>query len=209
MSTSPAAPCRRRWRPELWSNRGWTVGATPRVGTFAFDTPSPRIGAFTSSFSASTPQFRTFAASIGTTVGNDVDFIETAPVRRVDYNAALDLRPSDRLRVSATYTSTSFARRSTGERSAFARIPRVKAEYQLARPLFVRVVSQYTATRREANVSNSLRNDVLVSYRPAPGTVFFAGYGGSLSEDDPLAFTRLRRTADAFFVKGSYVLRTL
>lgn len=198
---------------------GWTVGATPRVGTFAFDpadyqfTPSPRIGAFTTSFSASTPQFRRFNASVGTTVGNDVDFIETSRVRRVDYNAALDLRPSDRLRVSATYTSTSFARRSTGERSAFARIPRVKAEYQLARPLFVRVVSQYTATRREgfmtspASASNSLRSDVLLSYRPAPGTVFFAGYGGALSEEDPLAFSRLRRTADAFFVKGSYVLR--
>ncbi|MBA3673120.1 MAG: hypothetical protein H0W68_14010 [Gemmatimonadaceae bacterium] len=42
---------------------------------------------------------------------------------------------------------------------------------------------------------------------PEPGTVFFVGYGGSLSEDDPLAFSRLRRTGDAFFVKGSYVLR--
>ncbi|MEO8621457.1 MAG: hypothetical protein ABI625_10355, partial [bacterium] len=55
------------------------------------------------------------------------------------------------------------------------------------------------------SVSNTLRTDWLLSYRPAPGTVFFVGYGGSLSEQDPLAFTRLRRTADAFFVKGSYV----
>jgi hypothetical protein len=37
--------------------------------------------------------------------------------------------------------------------------------------------------------------------------VFFAGYGGSMSEEDPLAFQRLRRTGDAFFVKGSYVFR--
>jgi hypothetical protein len=90
----------------------------------------------------------------------------------------------------------------------------------------VRVVSQYTATRREALVdprsgevitlgpglstptsSNVLRTDWLFSYRPAPGTVFFVGYGGSMSEEDPLAFQRLRRTGDAFFVKGSYVLR--
>jgi hypothetical protein len=88
------------------------------------------------------------------------------------------------------------------------------------------VVSQYTATRREALVdprtgqvivlasgpstatsSNVLRTDWLFSYRPTPGTVFFVGYGGSMTEEDPLAFKRLTRRSDAFFVKGSYVFR--
>ena len=180
-----------------------------------------------SGFSIATPQFQKFAASASTTLGNDVDFLETSRVRRRDYNASLDLRPSDRLRVSATYVATTFVRRASNERSAIARIPRLKLEYQLARPLFVRVVSQYTATRREALVdprtgyvivlnggvssataSNTLRTDWLMSYRPAPGTVVFLGYGGSMSEPDPLAFDRLRRMSDAFFVKGSYVFRT-
>ncbi|HET9010522.1 MAG TPA: carbohydrate binding family 9 domain-containing protein [Gemmatimonadaceae bacterium] len=222
---------------QLTLRGGWSVGMTPRVGSYAFDpasyasygagfTPSDRIGAATSTFSIATPQFRKFNASASTNVGNDVDFLETSRVRRVDYSASLDLRPSERLRVNATYASTSFRRRSDGQRSAFARIPRFRMEYQLARPLFVRVVSQYTATRREALLdprtgtvivvgpapstatsSNVLRTDWLVSYRPAPGTVFFAGYGGSMSEQDPLAFQRLRRTGDAFFVKGSYVFR--
>ena len=216
---------------------GWSVGATPKVGSFAFDPanyagyaggflPSDRLAVATSTFSIATPQFRKFNASASTNVGNDVDFLETSRVRRVDYNAAVDLRPSERLRIGATYLSTSFRRRSDGQRSAFARIPRVKMEYQLARPLFVRLVSQYTATRRDALVdprtgtvivlgsgpstatsSNVLRTDWLFSYRPTPGTVFFAGYGGSMSEEDPLAFQRLRRTSDAFFVKGSYVFR--
>jgi hypothetical protein len=92
--------------------------------------------------------------------------------------------------------------------------------------VFVRVVSQYTATRREPlldprtgqvivvsgtpailSASNGLRTDWLFSYRPTPGTVFFAGYGSTLNEQDPLAFTGLRRTSDAFFVKASYVFR--
>jgi hypothetical protein len=156
-----------------------------------------------------------------------VDFLETSRVRRLDYNASLDLRPSDRLRVSATYVSSQFTRRANDERSAFQRIPRVKAEYQVARPIFVRIVSQYSATRREAlrdprsgavltlangsvsqaNAANTLRTDWLFSYRPAPGTVLFLGYGGNLAETEPLAFERLRRTGDAFFVKGSYVIR--
>jgi hypothetical protein len=215
---------------------GWSLGMTPKLSSFAFDpldyanytnfTPSPRIETWVNSFSIATPQFRKFDASASTSIGNDVDFLETSRVNRVDYNASLNLRPSDRLRVNATYVSTSFARRATGEQSAFARIPRLKVEYQLARPLFVRVVSQYTATNREAlidprtgsvinfangpstaSASNVLRTDWLFSYRPAPGTVFFAGYGGSLSEEDPLAFRRLRRTADAFFVKASYLFR--
>ena len=230
---------------------GWNVNLTPRISTYAFDqadyanllipgvtsssaptpfVPSSRIETLASSFSISSPQFRTFAASVGTTLGNDVDFLETSRVFRTDYNASLDLRPSDRLRVSATYVSSTFMRRSDDERSAFTHIPRLKVEYQLARPLFVRVVSQYTATRREPlrdprtgeillitsggttapstqSTTNVLRTDWLISYRPAPGTVLFLGYGGSMSEPDPLAFQQLRRTNDSFFVKASYVFR--
>lgn len=216
---------------------GWSINASPKMSSYAFDpadyanlsnfTPSDRITTGGSSFSVSTPQFKRFAASAGTTIGNDVDFLETSRIRRFDYNASLDLRPNDRLRINATYQASQFTRRSTGERSAFSRIPRIKAEYQVARPIFVRVVSQYTATRREAlrdpltgevltlangspsqpSESNVLRTDWLFSYRPAPGTVFFVGYGGNLNEEDPLAFRRLRRTGDAFFVKLSYLFR--
>jgi hypothetical protein len=216
---------------------GWNVNLSPKLSTYAFDpaeytnfanfTPSDRIHAGGAGFSVSTPQFRRFSASAGTTVANDVDFLETSPIRRLDYNASLDLRPSDRLRVNATYQSSQFTRRATGERSAYSRIPRVKVEYQVARPIFVRVVSQYTATRREAlrdprtgevltstsggasqpSETNVLRTDWLFSYRPTPGTVFFLGYGGNLAETDPLAFQHLRRTSDAFFVKLSYLFR--
>jgi hypothetical protein len=216
---------------------GWNVGISPRIGSYAFNPsdyvgllnfkPADRIETFATGFSISTPQFRRFAASAGTTIGNDVDFLETSRVRRLDYNASLDLRPSERLRVSATYQSSQFTRRLTDERSAFSRIPRLRAEYQLARPVFVRVVSQYTATEREAlrdprtgailtlangsasvaSTSNVLRTDWLLSYRPTPGTVFFLGYGGSMNEEEPLAFRTLRRTSDALFLKGSYLWR--
>jgi hypothetical protein len=222
---------------QLTLRGGWSVGMTPKIGSYAFDpadylnygggfTPSDRIAVGTTSFSIATPQFQKLNASVSTNVGNDVDFLETSRVRRLDYTASLDLRPSERLRVSTTYQATSFTRRSDGQRSAFARIPRLRVEYQLARPIFVRMVSQYTATRREALIdprtgtvielasgpstptsTNVLRTDWLFSYRPAPGTVFFAGYGGSMTEEDPLAFQRLRRTSDSFFVKGSYVFR--
>ncbi|HEX4681340.1 MAG TPA: carbohydrate binding family 9 domain-containing protein, partial [Gemmatimonadaceae bacterium] len=198
---------------------GWTLGVSPRLSSYAFNpadytqyaafAPSDRIESLTGGFSIGTPYFRRWDASVSTTAGTDVDFVETSRVRRQDYNAALDLRPSERLRVAATYVSSAFFRRSDGGRSASTRIPRLKVEYQLARPIFVRVVSQYTATRREAlrdprtgeilqieqagtlvpsaaSASNSLRTDWLFSYRPTPGTVFFLGYGGTMTEEDPL-----------------------
>lgn len=234
-----------------WTLRGgWNVNVSPRLSSYAFDptpyaslyvpsvagggptpfVPSDRIETLVSGFSVATPQYRTWAASVGTTLGNDVDFLETSRIRRTDVNGELDWRPNERLRTALTYTGSAFTRRSDGERTMYARIPRVKIEYQLARPLFVRVVSQYTSMDRQplvdprtgqvlllngttgftpsaASASNTLRTDWLVSYRPAPGTVFFVGYGGDLEETDPLAFRALRRTDDAFFVKASYVFR--
>jgi hypothetical protein len=107
-------------------------------------------------------------------------------------------------------------------------IPRLKLEYQVARPIFVRVVTQYdglkvaelrddsrtndpiliqTATgyrRATAIDRGGLRADWLFSYQPNPGTVVFMGYGASMGSD---AFrpTDLQRTADGFFVKLSYL----
>ena len=60
-----------------------------------------------------------------------------------------------------------------------------------------------------ASASNELRADWLFSYRPTPGTVFFFGYGNTMTEPEPLRFDALRRQADAFFVKISYLFHAL
>ena len=235
---------------QLTVRGGWNVNVNPTVARFAFDpaayaevrrtdangspvafAPAGRATAATVNVSVATPQYRRIAASAGATLGTDVDFFEASSVRRSDVRASLDLRPTGRLRVSATYASSRFTRRTDGVRTLSTQIPRVKVEYQLSRPVFLRVVSQYTASVREPlrdpatgrvllvrgsdgafqpstpSRSNTLRADLLFSYRPSPGTVFFAGYGSSLTEVDPLAFDRLRRTSDSFFVKASYAFR--
>ena len=105
-------------------------------------------------------------------------------------------------------------------------------EYQLTRSIFFRFVGQYQATnidelhdqsRTEAPIyilndegaleravgstKNDLRFDALFSYEPSPGTVVFAGYGSSVTEDDSFHFDNLRRTSDGFFMKLSYLFR--
>ena len=132
--------------------------------------------------------------------------------------------------MNATYNSNAFVRDVDGFSSFSTQVPRVKLEYQVSRPVFVRLVSQYEATRREAlrdwrtgrvlvtrsadgtfvpqvaRRTNLLRTDWLFSYRPSPGTVFFAGYGSSMTEPDALALDGLRRVADGLFVKASWVM---
>ncbi|MHB1193226.1 MAG: carbohydrate binding family 9 domain-containing protein [Longimicrobiales bacterium] len=230
---------------------GWSVMVSPRLASYAFEAedyarlstgtadaprpfvPADRIGSFTTQVNVATPQYSAFSASLGMAVGRDVDFLETSRVRRLDYNASVDARPTQQMRIGATYRSTSFRRRSDDVRTASTRIPRLKVEYQVTRSLFLRMVAQYTATERlpladprtgqvlltrgadgtlapsERTASNTLRADWLFSYRPSPGTVFFLGYGNTLTESDPLAFRNLERTDDAFFVKVSYLFDAL
>lgn len=225
---------------------GWSLGITPSVQRYGFDpeafaslgtengtatpdafVPADRLTATSVQFSASTPQYRRFSASIGVTRARDVDFNETAPVDRTAGTAELTLRPTERIRINATYASNEFVRTADGLSSFSTRIPRLRAEYQISRFVFVRLVSQYEANRREPlrdyrtglvllerqgdgsyrpsvrRSSNVLRTDWLFSYRPRPGTTFFAGYGSSLTEPEALAFSRLQRASDGVFIKAS------
>ncbi|HEY2378042.1 MAG TPA: DUF5916 domain-containing protein [Gemmatimonadaceae bacterium] len=234
---------------------GWSLNLNPTLASFAFDpaqyaglvtvappgpgspqltpfVPSPRITTFVIGTSVNTPIYQEFDASVSATGGNDVDFSETSRVHRFDAGATANWRPTEKVRVNASYVSSMLTRRADDRITTFIRIPRIKVEYQLARPVFVRFVGQYTATTTgdtlvrdprtglplttigslgpqnvERLPSTAFRVDWLFSYRPTPGTVFFVGYGSSLTEDDPLAFSRLRRVNDAFFVKASYLLR--
>jgi hypothetical protein len=236
---------------EVTLRGGWDLSVTPSLGSYAFDprdyaglfvgtaqaptafVPPGRITTFTAQAQVTTPQYSAFSASLSVTGGHDVDFLETSRVRRLDYNATVNARPTQQIRIQATYQSQSFHRLSDGRLTASTRIPRLKVEYQVNRSIFLRVVAQYTASQRapledprtgatllvrspDGSLapateldSNQLRADWLFSYRPSPGTVFFLGYGNTLREPDPLRMRELRPVNDAFFVKVSYLFHAL
>jgi len=52
-----------------------------------------------------------------------------------------------------------------------------------------------------------LQMDWLFSYRPVPGTLFYFGYGSTMTEADEFRFGNLRRNRDGFFAKLSYLFR--
>jgi hypothetical protein len=234
---------------------GWKVGASALVESFGFDerfyaryaierhdasgaidtipfTGTPRIPNLDWLVQVSTPQFKKFAGSIFWLWGHDENFFEwsSAGIRWLQLSS--DWRPTDKLRLNGTYSYTAFIRRTDGSLVGDSRIPRIKAEYQVARPLFVRLVGEYDAEyqdalrddgrteqpllirsggvyqRQPAVRDNRIRADALIAYQPNPGTVFFAGYGSTMTEPQPLRFRDLVRQQDAFFLKLSYLFRT-
>ena len=152
-------------------------------------------------------------------------FAEGSRGTDVRLTGSLQLRPSSAARVEATLAHSLISRDRDGSQFAKTVIPRVKLEYQLSRAAFVRLVGEYRSEERDAlrdgagrmlyvggrestpQTGSRLRLDWLASYQPTPGTVAFFGYGSGSAAPRADAFSDLRRSDDAFFVKLAYQFR--
>jgi hypothetical protein len=204
---------------------GARVDTVPFVGT-------PRLPNLDYVLSVTSPNFRHVSFNSLFIWGRDENFYEWSSADIGYLSAGLTYRPTPQLRINQTYGMQSYRRRSDGSMVGISRIPRLKVEYQLTRAALVRAVAEYDADRVDAlrddsrtndpllarnargiyvlrgpQRSNVLRPDFLFAYTPVPGTVLFAGYGSTLTEDDAFRFRRLERTNDGFFVKASYLIR--
>ncbi len=174
-----------------------------------------------------TPQWKQFDAFLFGLRGHDENFFEWASGDLSVLNAGFNWRPTARARIGVTYNWQQVDRRTDGSTVFVGRIPRLKLEYQLTRPVFIRLVGQYVeqktdalrddsrtgapiligGIRTTAQQHNQFLVDALFSYQPTPGTVLFAGYGATMQEPDAFRFGELRRTQDGFFAKLSYLFR--
>lgn len=203
---------------------GAVTDTVPYVGT-------DRLTNLGMMLNVSTPSWRTFSASAEVLGGQDDNFDEWSSAWILYSTIEADWRPTGKVRVNGRFVEQRVYRKSDGSRVRLRTIPRIKLEYQLSRPIFIRFVGQYDGLeidelrddsrtgdpilirtadgfRRAAAISRGgLRVDWLFSYQPNPGTVFFAGYGASLDGDDLFRPREFERTADGFFVKLSYLLR--
>ncbi len=206
----------------------------------AVDTIAPYPGSGTmrnmgTSLTLITPRVGGLSGRVNATVGRDVNYDEWSAANIVFIDGAVQFRPTSQLRVDGTYILTNYQRRSDGSVVSVTHIPRLRLEYQISRSLFLRVVGEYNAARRDslrddgrtddpillfdpvsgtysrgralARENNTFRGDFLLSFQPVPGTVFFAGYGGSYRDTGRFKFGDLERTVDGFFLKASYLFR--
>jgi hypothetical protein len=181
----------------------------------------------------STPLFSKFDLTLFQAAGRDENFFEWSAADVSITEATLNYRPTNRWRTQLSYNAQIYWRHD--DRTVVARtlIPRLDVEYQLSRPIFFRLIGQYDATyqnelrddartglpiflrdpttgvfaRAAAFSTNQFQVSGLFSYQPLPGTVAFIGYGNNLAEPNAFHFVTLRRTADQFFVKFSYLFR--
>ena len=247
---------------------GWNVGASVLTETFGYDpdlyadlyfdsgvgsggqavwTPfygPGRISNLDYVLSVTTPNFRRISASAEYLWGRDENFFEWAPADIKWISGSISLRPTEQLRLTTSYAEQSYRRVADGTTAGRTRIPRLRAEYQITRSIFVRAVGEYRAdfvddlrhtgqTERalyrqvapgeyvrargfvtvndRPNHVNAFRPELLFSYLPSPGTVIYAGYGGTMREPEAFRLGRgiseLRRQNDALFVKLSYLFR--
>jgi hypothetical protein len=235
---------------------GWNVGAGYFVESFGYDSalyapyrlevpaPGGSGGLDTVPFvgqptivngeyivQVATPQWKRFSGSGFFLQGRDENFFEWASADLLLLSLDVSYRPTERIRTSISYYWQQINRRTDGSLVNVGRVLRAKLEYQLSRPLFIRVVGQYMqdhtdslrddsrtgapilivgssgVTRSAASRNNLFHADLLLSYQPVPGTVVFAGYGSDMVDQDAFRFRRLARTDDAFFLKLSYLFR--
>jgi len=210
-----------RFDPPDYANYQVDSSGTP----IAFTIPHGLYNLWSANAGFNTPnRALTFSANAG--AGQGAIFAEAAEGRGVNTFLGLTWKPTNGLRIDGQWVHDRITRARDGSWFSTANIPRLKIEYQLNRDIFFRYVGQYFAqerdTLRDPGNGNPLiiggnpqprqsvtdfRNDFLFSYKPSPGTVFFFGYGSSLSEPNAFGFRDLRRTSDGFFLKASYLFR--
>jgi hypothetical protein len=233
---------------------GWNVGASVLIEEFGFDDDlyrsyflerttgsvvdtvpfrgTSRLPNLDYVFTLGTPQWPRFSANMFYLWGRDENFYEWTSGDIIWATLDATWRPTDKLRVNGTYNLTSVRRHGDGSLVSRFQVPRLKLEYQLARPVFVRYVGEYVSTRQDdlrdesrtgfpillrqpdgsferalGFEDNVFRSDWLFSYTPTPGTVVYVGYGASLQEERAMRFRDLRRVNDGLFAKLSYLFR--
>ncbi len=218
------------WDPQLFRN--YTMER--RVGTTVDTVPFTGVGRIPNRdyvFTLSTPQWKQFGASAIYIYGQDENFFEWAQANINYVSLTTSVRPTDQLRLNGTFVYQDYRRRTDGTLVGRNAIPRLRAEYQFTRAIFLRLVGEYSLSERDdlrdetrtnypllingkkalATRTAALKGDWLFSYQPNPGTVLFLGYGSQANAvPDPLErfnYQPLVRASDYFFVKLSYLFR--
>ena len=101
--------------------------------------------------------------------GHDENFYEWASADLTLFNAGLDWRPTDQLRLNGTYQLQRVGRRTDGSTVNIQHIPRLKIEYQLSRPIFLRLVGEYTSERQDALRDDTRTEAPLLIFDPEVG----------------------------------------
>jgi hypothetical protein len=199
--------------------------------------PDPRMGGLNGvSVGVESSYFKWMDVAFEAAFGAAPIFAEGTRGREWSLEAEVALRPTAALRVDASLRRVVLYRARDDSRYSRALVPRLRAEYQVTRAVAVRALAQYAVeevdvlrtpdgrpylrdgepfrVRRgnrpawDAPQLNPLRLDLLLSWRPTPGTAAFLGYGREVTDDEAFRFDGLAPRTDGLFLKLSYLFRS-
>ncbi len=155
--------------------------------------------------------------------------IETAD--RYNGSVSLNLYPLASFQAEVGVNHETLVRKRDGSRYSSATIPRIRAQYQFTKALFLRGIFEYAHRDQEpllnpvsglpleycsdsetcSTLSPSdgfdIHVEALLSYEPSPGTVMYIGYTREMEDTGPFRFQRVTPQADGLFAKVSYRFR--
>jgi len=203
---------------------GWKAGVSFLLETFGYDPDLydgrlvvtgadtvpfhglPRITNRDYVFSVTTPNFRRVSANLTYLIGRDENFFEWAPSDIGYVSGGADWRPTDQLRIGGTYVWQWYRRPTDGTMAGQTRIPRIKAEYQISRAVFVRAVGEYRADyaddlRDAAGLGGIILVPTSKGYVPGRGFSTVNGRAKSVNSFRPeLLFSYLPSPGTVLFV---------
>jgi hypothetical protein len=154
--------------------------------------------------------------------------IETAD--QYSGSVSLNLYPFTSLQAEVGVNHETLIRKRGGDRYSSATIPRIRAQYQFTKALFLRSIFEYALRDQEPLLNPvsglpleycpgdacralstsegfDIHVEVLLSYEPSPGTVMYVGYSREMEDTGPFRFQRVAPQADGLFAKVSYRFR--
>ncbi len=146
-------------------------------------------------------------------------------------SASLNLYPSTALQAEIGVNHETLKRKRDGSEYSSATIPRIRAQYQFSKSLFLRGIFEYGKSEREpildpvdglpiefcsdpdecsaltGSDEYKIHVEALLSYEPSPGTVMYIGYTREMDDTGAFRFRRVEPQADGLFAKVSYRFR--
>ena len=140
--------------------------------------------------------------------GDDVHYDEADPfrARAREVDLGLTLHASANLAAELSGTKVSEWHSGGGSQTFDVTLGRAKVTYQFDRALALRAIGQWQAVT-ETGVDRRLDLDLLASYTPYPGTVFYVGYDDGYGDPAGDLTRTFHRQDRALFFKASYLWR--
>lgn len=153
-------------------------------------------------------------------------YSEAALGREFQVSPSLNLQATDQFSLDFSYALSRIWRERDETLFSKADIPRLETQYMFSRWLFARAILQYNLQERDALLDprsdrqlwvggepadavsdGQFQAQLLVSYEPSPGTIFFVGYTRQEEGTRTYSLSGMEPVSDRFFIKASYLTR--